>query len=540
MNKNFTVAIVDDEPIIVDGLHELVEEMYPQLDVHKMTKISQVLEFAEMRPIHILVSDIEMPGMSGLELQLTVQKMHPECRVIFLSGFNTFDYAQNAIRQGAFDYILKTEDDDKILAVLNSAISDLMEDEKYSKSIVKAREQVHQALPLLQDDLLRRLLRGERNNRGQLSSLIPEYDSERTVSLLLIRIDFWPPRYKPLDKPLLFFAVHNIFAEIVPDIQSFQIISDISECVLFLQTRAGIEETNPYAPVFEKLEYFQLICKQLLDLSLSFILNRHDAEFLSVGATYERLKKMLQRGFGLTEEMIMNDQDDLNDRFNEQEAFEVKRELKQLVLLEKCLNELRIEEAKAICRTSMEAVQCITKHHAFFVETFASISASFTACINTWGLYDAIAAYMDTERLTQFNIHRSWEEAIQYFCELADNIHLLRKNDRAERTDELILRLKAFIESHLSEDLSVNRLAEIVHLHPNYLSRLFKQLTKGTLTDYVSSTRIARAKELLSQTDMKIHEVAKMVGIESTPYFIRLFRKNSNITPQEYRGLRGR
>jgi two-component system, response regulator YesN len=95
--------------------------------------------------------------------------------------------------------------------------------------------------------------------------------------------------------------------------------------------------------------------------------------------------------------------------------------------------------------------------------------------------------------------------------------------------------VKNYIWTNFNKEISLNLLASTVYLHPAYLSRLFKQTTNVTITDYLSHVRIEKAKELLLEAHMKIQDISHAVGIESPVYFGRIFKKETGLTPQEYR-----
>ena len=99
----------------------------------------------------------------------------------------------------------------------------------------------------------------------------------------------------------------------------------------------------------------------------------------------------------------------------------------------------------------------------------------------------------------------------------------------------LIANINKYINDHLNEDLSLIALSEKVFLNPAYLSRIYKQETGMNISEYICHMRINKAKELLRQSDFKIHEIAAAVGFESAAYFTRVFKQLTQITPQEYR-----
>lgn len=95
--------------------------------------------------------------------------------------------------------------------------------------------------------------------------------------------------------------------------------------------------------------------------------------------------------------------------------------------------------------------------------------------------------------------------------------------------------VKNYIWNHIDKEISLNLLASIVYLHPAYLSRIFKQTTNITITEYLSNARMEKAKKLLTETNMKIQDISLSVGIDSPIYFGRLFKKETSMTPLEFR-----
>ncbi|MFS0920524.1 response regulator transcription factor [Brevibacillus sp. 179-C 1.1 NHS] len=109
---------------------------------------------------------------------------------------------------------------------------------------------------------------------------------------------------------------------------------------------------------------------------------------------------------------------------------------------------------------------------------------------------------------------------------------------REER--QIIRKVKAFIHDHLDGDLRLQTLAESVHLNPIYLSQLFKAETGENVSDYITQSRMKRAKQLLQETSLKVYDIARLVGYQSAKHFMIVFKKEVGLTPGSYRDLVGR
>lgn len=108
--KKYTLLVVEDEPIISDGLKSLFEEEFPDIfQVYNCYHPKKALELFKFRLPDVVVSDVKMPKMTGIEMAEEMRKIKPDIHVLFLSGYDEFDYVYSAIKQDADDYILKTE-----------------------------------------------------------------------------------------------------------------------------------------------------------------------------------------------------------------------------------------------------------------------------------------------------------------------------------------------------------------------------------------------------------------------------------------------
>lgn len=139
------VLIVDDLPIIVDSLATLIERYEPiQFEVRKAYSGEEALQALSGVELDIVISDIKMPGMDGLELLEAIRPQWPHCKVIFLSGFDEFAYAQQALTLGAFDYVLKAEGNEKVFAAAERAVAVLKQERDERRKLERTKKQLQQ------------------------------------------------------------------------------------------------------------------------------------------------------------------------------------------------------------------------------------------------------------------------------------------------------------------------------------------------------------------------------------------------------------
>lgn len=158
----YRILVIDDEPIIADGLYELfAQDETFALEVHKVYSAPDALKLLDRLRIDIVLSDIKMPGMNGLELLTQIHRRWPFCHVIFLSGYSDFEYVQKAMQLGADSYILKSQGDEVVLETVYKTLALLEQETTSAVWNRRMEEELKNARPLLCQDFLWKMLRGE-------------------------------------------------------------------------------------------------------------------------------------------------------------------------------------------------------------------------------------------------------------------------------------------------------------------------------------------------------------------------------------------
>lgn len=532
----YRILIVDNEPIIVDGLYSLFQEIEdPDLDIKKAYSASEALGVLGRHKTDIVFADIHMPGMNGLELLRSIRKRYPRCKVIMLTGFNDFEYVQTAIRSGGFDYILKTEGDEKILEVLKKAVQSLKEMEINDSFIYNAREQMNAAKPMLQKEFLLHALEGDKMSAGSLKKKFAELDiallADHPVFVMVGRVDEWPGNYAGSDYLLIFYAIQNIAQEFyASSIRLATVAYDKNRFVWLVQPT---EEADPAVfPSFvqEMLDSIQTVSRTLLKITVSFALPAAWCDWSELSEAFHLLRSVLERGLGLGKEVILTTPQVLEEeagRFDDRHLRDFRR---NIALLESSVEAGDVESFALRCESMLEAS---LHRQTWYMEAYYSIATLVLTLLNR---YDLIRSAEETlvHDLMRIDKHPSCQAAAAYFRRLVQLAIDGRRQEQEERSNDIVHRLHAYIKNHLGEDLSLIRLSSIVYLNPSYLSRLYKQETGHGLSEFIAERRIEKAKMLLLQSDLKVHEIAHSIGLE-TGYFIKLFKRYVQTTPLEFR-----
>ncbi|MFD0589320.1 response regulator [Paenibacillus sp. GCM10027627] len=551
----YRLLIVDDLPIIVDGLLELFQQTeHLQLEVHKAYSGEEALQVLSRHRIDIVLSDIKMPGIGGIELLREVLPQWPACKVIFLTGYNDFQYARDAITFGGFDYILKVESDEKIVGAIERAIAKLKEEQGQAQILSAAESKMRRALPSLQKEYMWGLLQGKRVTESQLAHIFKEIDIPLDPSLpvymLVGRIDAWRELFTAPDKALLVYALQNVGDEyLTAQVNGYSVVFELSKIVwLFQPKTSGVIGGDPGSLDWNSahryasgiLEAVQGTCKELLGLSVSFLLGSEPIAWSNVSDRFHSIKYGLVQGHGLFHEVILTDKDiGLRDSSDKTESYRDSFYHARVQLLMSCLENNHREPFHKLYAelTSVWADSGTSNERK--IELYHSLSAVFLFYLHkNQDICDYVNTQMDLDPLFRQGDSISWSELTQYYSRLADCFFEWNTLRGTLLPTEVVNKVHRYIEENIETDISLTALADYVSLNPSYLSRLYKQMTGIGLSKYVNDYRNVIAIDMLLNTSMKVNEIAAKLGYNSALAFIRFFKKMNETTPQDFRTAR--
>jgi two-component system response regulator YesN len=557
----YRLLIVDDEEIIVDGLYEIFKSLkYLDLDVYKSYSGREAIEWLNRTRIDIVLTDIKMPEIDGLQLLEEIYVSWPQCRVIFLTGYNEFDYVYKAIQHNGVSYILKTEDHEKIISAVENAIAEIQKGIRIEGLILKAKEQMNIALEMFRNDYLIHLLHEELSvstTLSQFEQLEVPIRSELPVILGIGHVDNIPADMGYRDKIQYLYSVGLIISQnLNTKITSVNVMDEKYRFVLFMQPNELLVENPDDAKIsscYEKavsflkgtLEVIQTACRESLDASISFVIGGEPCRWEDVSKKYYSLKQMLNYKIGTGIEMLLIDNEfnvltaspanETVELETDTECLEALLRKTNMDLIGQYLEMGQRDKFFEILSELLNPMKSIKSRNSnLAIEAYYKVALTLQSYINRCKLTGKIAFYIGQNKLMRIEQHESWVDAIQYLFDISDIIFRLQSEEQKKRADNAIDYIQKYVEDHLSEDLSLVRLAEKVYLNPSYLSRLYKQTTGATLSDFIDNARIKKAKELLKKENVKIHEVSKAVGYETAASFTRFFRKIIGCSPQEY------
>ena len=552
----YRLLIVDDERLIADGLFEALQNARDlDLDIYKAYSAKDALAMLKTARIDIAMTDIRMPGMDGLKLLEIIKSVWPQCRILILTGYSQFDYIYKAVQYSGVSYLLKSEGYDKIIRRVRDIIDELDNSVRVADILSRALDEIKFNPALIQKDYLSSILTRppapDDISQGQFDEYGIPLDASRPVLLLLGRAGGAMEDKNYSEKMKLLYGIRLVSQEyFAGQVRQVQIPFEKDDLIWFIQPNAcGAAEWAPEiwrdVSVFVSgvLETIQAVCKGTMGVPISFALNAEPVAWPRAPAAYHRLRASMERWSNRPEGFIFT--------FTEGDApepgpegadgkipwGELQIRVSQIEILERYLDTRQQEKFNALFQEITDLLLKVkNRRDGGAIQLYSALALMFLSYINRNGLADEIASRVAIDGLTHYDGFLTWRENVRYLTRLSYAIFELAGRVEEYRYRNVIIRLEDYIRNNIDGDLSLVRLSEFAHFNPSYLSRLFKQLTGVNLSEYINEERLRKAKELLA-TDMRIHEVAKAVGYESSKNFTRFFKKQTNMTPQEYKDL---
>ena len=539
----YQLLIVDDQP-------DLVEDLVTNLNwssinissVYQAHSAVEALEILRMTPIDIVITDIRMPGLSGLDLIEAIRASWDHIKCILLSGYNDFEYAKRALQHQASDYLLKPVEDDELLNAVQRAIHELESRWNEISSHQKALASIHANLPILRSHLLNSLLRGDQLSKEQLEKKIKMVELPiqygATCYMMLMRMEDYFYEQSDSDISLLEYAVCNIAEEIfLEDYYLWYVKDSYGYYVFLIMARSDLTATrttavmNPVA-IEQKAAHLQHYVKLYLKGTISLVLSKIGLFPLQLTNQYDDVLSSFRQRIGSERDFLLT----LNiDKQNEYEDSHSLSHLYSPPLLNHLLETGQwdaVDQKLSLIYEELEQIR--GDSYEYILETYYSIVSSLSYSIhkNKLRIVDCLA--------TEFNqlMNGPHFHTIAQLRSWTNNVYLAYKLIMLGRVQDsrtgIIQKVQEYASQHLAE-ASLQTIADQVYLNPSYLSKVYKLETGEGISEYLSRLKMETAAHLLRSSSDKIYEIAATIGYLKTSYFIKLFKDRYGVTPQEFR-----
>ncbi|TBL76346.1 response regulator transcription factor [Paenibacillus thalictri] len=539
----FKLLIVDDEKSILENLSTTYPWEEIGIDtVYTAASAGEALRLIELHTIHIMITDIRMPRINGLDLLDQVWQASPKTRCILLSGYSDFQYAQRAVSAHAEAYLLKPVKSKELLSTVSGVIEKIKAEWNEIVSQQRILYTLNEHLPLLKGALLNDLLQGKYIPRPELSKKLDmlgvSIGMAQPFAMMFIRMEQGFDGYDDYSRSLLEFGICNIGDEIFGADFGLWHCKDVNDNLVFIVTEKGwsVEGSDPGERNSRKmLEKHSLQLKESVSLylkgSISVLISEWGNFPDDVYTYYQRSNLILRSHPDNVQGFFIN-----SLRIDSKEQFQPLRSVQEPPMLWNLLEAGRWELAENKFEAMMEELKARKRFlHEHICEVAALLRFSVTQTIHKQGrMLEEFGDFQLSghagydEQRSVASLERWGFRMIQAIKE--DAIKEAKSNQRS-----IIQKINEFVQMNLEYDVSLQSIAEHVYLHPVYVSKIYKLETGEGISEYVYRLRMERAAHLLSETSERIQEIARKAGYQNPSHFSRVFRKYFDMTPDEYR-----
>jgi two-component system response regulator YesN len=520
---SYKIFFVEDEVITREGIRDNVDWQASGFEFcGEAADGEMALPLLRTAQPDVLITDIKMPFMDGLQLSKIVRERMPWVKIIILSGHDEFEYAQEAISLGVTDYLLKPVTVKKLQNVLQKLTAQLDQERKEQDNLKKLQEQVEENRATLRERLLFKLVVGavsptEAIEKGQLLGLdlIARY---YLVVILKIELSDRTEQYDHDEYQQIQLVVMGL-VEKNPDI--FVLKRDWGDLILLMKgnTSEYLEEERDM--LLEEIK--QVIAKTRYQLSIG------------VGATKKRIADVRQ---SFVEALVNMQNPDggnksgLNQALERAELLKVDKSAVENYLrsgVKDGFDEFFNAYLRPLGETALKSN--LIKNY-IFVDVVLAIAKLVN---DMGGDVDKVIPELNSIEMIMSNI-----KTIEQLREQADKILTsalaYRDSHPNGQYKNLIRQAKEYLEQHYTNpELSLNEVASQANLSASHFSVVFSQETGQTFKEYLTEIRINKAKELLRMTALRSADIAYQVGYNDPHYFSSVFKKNTGLSPIEFR-----
>lgn len=487
----YSILLVDDELLVLETLRDYVDWKSLDCKVYTARNGKRAIEQIEEHAPDIIITDIQMPVMNGIELAKWVKETNQKSKLIFLTGYDDFDYIKEAFKVDAVDYILKPFSAEGIKEAVNK-IKTILEKEKMVKDTIGVAK--------------RKMLADICANINVSESMLCEF--EELVGETREKINY---------------GVACVYGH-MDGVKHEQILSRLASIEHVIPIEGGLvfivlSYINPkdFARRIQELLFEQYGKKYFATYAEAFV----SLERLPL--SYDQLKQVQNKVFYIKERVV--------------------KPLCKLVQRE-------IQE-KSHQKTSLISMIGILKNAIIEGNSDKAVEVikAYLRTLIGWDRTDVIrqveTIYMlIDEQMTKTNIKEYETKEFDNFYQIKEELiaYIKRASDQYEDKREVpnyyvAEYVKRYVKENYMKTINIDEIADGVHLSPNYLRSIFRELEEVAVGEYITDYRFNKACGLLKERKYKVKEVSLMVGYENVSYFCSQFTKRYGKTPTEYRKM---
>ncbi|MGG1555110.1 response regulator [Paenibacillus ferrarius] len=529
-------VIIDDDITTIHGITRLIRWEELGIEVAGTAKNGREgLEQIRLHQPEIILTDIFMPVMDGIEMLKIVRDEGNTAEVIILSGYEDFKYAQSAVKLRVNDYLSKPATQDEIERVLKETAAAIEQREHSKKEEKELRELIAYNLPTTKKQLFKGLLEPEFAYTAFFRKVtdylkMDFFNQQFAVLLIEFFINWERTSYKPSDLSLFAYAVKNIVEELAHHRKGVY-VADIQRNVIAVivtspsGTRKETVKRQAEQTAHECLENIQKYLKLQVCAAVGTVAEHVGA----IPKSYASAVDLLAGRDKLSHKLLITEEDmqEKSKSFTRRPMESYQAIIDAAMQGQEDWVEERIGElTKTLYKDCPPSISDLREFAIDMVGIMAL--ALHEQGLQVEDIHENFNMYKQLERMHSLQDFAAWlRDLLLPVC----LVMARRSSQKHRKTIDFITR---YVQKHYADDITLDILADKVYLTRNYLSQIFKQETGENYNNYLTRVRMDKAKELMLSGNYKIFEISQMVGYKNNAYFSQLFKKHTGLNPSEF------
>lgn len=522
------VLIVDDETHVREGIKLLGDwEKHGITTIYEASNGEEATNLIEKLRPEIIFSDMKMPKMDGTKLLEWIKGNHPTSKVIVVTGYDDYHYMRKAIHFGSTDYLLKPVDPEILNQTLETAVNEWKKEEEERKKEETSGQLMNMMKPVYRDRKFTQLMNSD---EGVDEGLFEElgFQSSRSYTVGIIRVNRRTIEAFGGDRDLTYFTVLNVVNEILLEKEcgiGFRYLSNKGEVVIIFWDR--------FDEVKEILTGIYKSLKAAMNIACPIALGKMVEESSQLKESYREARKVLvgrnlleQKTCKVYVEYVMPDKP-LKSLMDYSSSIDLAIQAGEIEAFDELIEQVRTD---------------FTEQDYLSVRQVLQFENEYLLLSNRW--YKANKLEVKVSEDVEGRVDSYFNEDGNFMLE--DYVAAKRreislflrklKKQASRKTSNIIEDIEAYLQANFDRDVKLQEISEHFYISREYISRKFKQEFNVNISDYIVNIRMKKAKSLLKNSQLKIYEIANMIGYQDDKYFRKVFKKVVGITPNEYRG----
>lgn len=528
----YNVMIVDDEPVIKKGLLCFVN--WEALDCQVVCTAGNGIEAKENLAtfsVDIVVTDIKMPGMDGLELSKFLHNNYPSIKVIILTAFADFTYAQTAIQYNVVDFVIKTNPSEKVPDAVEKAKALITQEKEQENKLRLLEEKISTSMSEICEKFFKDVFNGILLSDTRIESRVAELEIKLKNYFVVIfdtnSNSMESSAADPEECNKFMQSVRNFLSMAFKSYPHYTIVADRTLLVSIISFK------SPNASLCTQT--LLMICNEILSMADSFMRFTISIGISRLHQTIHDLRKAYLEAANALQGSFYNDNH--VSVYMPHTAPAPLSAGQSLDSAEKIVNSLRSgssQEAFKSLEVLLEGYRSNKEPIENIKVTCILIASYCYRLLAGCKLFAPELTDSEPDVYKQIQASKSIQNLSCILSHLIENIARVMQNNHAPYS-YIVKETQKYIRDNYSKNIKLQTIAEHIHVNSSYLSRLYKKETRESIVDTLNQYRIDMAKKLLKDPANKVFEVACAVGIEDPAYFTHVFTKYAGMSPKEFK-----